>query len=380
MHFSSSAMVLLVGSCILVSVPALRGAEPGAPAPSYRARLLELGAVPADRISRGARKPSRNDIVHGWVNPRHAGSTHYVPPAVQKEFGLPKAPLSYDRYVSFLLIDEYKKNKSTDLHALMRFSLSEMHRHGIVIPVSQDIIRAYEAGVGLEEAAIRLLGRCRLSAKGALALFERAADARLIYLLPVPGKDEDYLRTLVAWSNKKDFPQHGRFLLKKKLAHADPKRFQPDLREFTLRSLPPVAGKGVPPSGSWWNRQAMYRELIRIGDRQCWDAINHALLHDPIVEVREQILFALQSVPDSPTKVMDTVLQMTEGRGTEAQAVTPCRGGYGYSHCLAGYLKWAESLPRLDKPTRAKIGKAAASLRRNRPLGALGTMGGRAER
>ncbi|MCX7048529.1 MAG: hypothetical protein NTX50_23970 [Candidatus Sumerlaeota bacterium] len=354
MKISPVRLIVLSALFFLSAVASSRGAEAETP---YRAWLLELGAVPEDRVPKKVRKPSKHDIVYGWVNPCHAASDYYVPKDVQKEFGIPKAPLTYDRYVSFLLVDDYKKNKSSDLYALMLFSLDQMWRRDIPIPTSSDLVRVYKAGIGLEEEAVRLLAKAPLPPDEALALFEQYADVRLISLLKVPVEDKRYVETVRAWSDKEDFNLYGRFLLKQLLAGALPQRFQADLRDFTLQKV-----SSVP---DWWQRLQMYMALRAIGDQKCWDAINGALLHDPVTETREQILLSLQEYPDSPTKIMDAVLKMTEGGGEKHYPVTPSRSLFGYEYRLAEYLKWANARPNLDDKTREKIQKGIDNLRRN---------------
>ncbi len=363
------ATVKMATLCIvLILDSSTPSAEPASDTP-YRSWLLELGAVPAEGGGRGL-KPSRNDIVHGWINPRHALRDRYVPVAVQKEYGLPKDALSYDRYVSFLCAEQYKKHKAPDLYAAMLFALEEMLRRNIPVRVSQDMIRVYEAGIGLEEQAIRLLARAKLTRDEALALFERFEDVRLICLLKPPEQDGPYVETLRAWSNKDGFGIHGRFLLKRLMAEAAPKRFKTDLRDFTIKNVTSVKdNRDSWHSSGWWKRLKMYQTLIEVGDERCWDAINRALLNDPITETRERILLVLRKHPHSVTHVMPAVLKMTEDDGTEHRAATPSRMMGGYEYNLAEYLKWARSLPNLNEATREKVKKAIENLRRNPLIG-----------
>jgi hypothetical protein len=326
---------------------------------------LELGSVPADRIPKGVIKPLWHGIVNGWVNPYCANSNYYVPQALQQEFGIPKSPLTYDRYVSFLLADEYKAHQSPDLYAAMLFALDEMARRNIPIPKTQDMIYVYQAGIGLEEEAIRLLAKSPLTPDDALALFEKFADVRLICLLKIPNNNARYLETIQAWSNKKDFDLYGRFLLKQLLTDASPQRFRDDLRNFTLEKVTSVTSSDASYRPDWWKRLAMYKALISIGDARCWEAINSGLLHDPVTETREQILVSLKKDPDSPRHVIDAVLMMTEGREGKHQSDTPCRMPAGYEYTLADYLQWANSLPHLEESTQEKIRKGMENLRRN---------------
>jgi hypothetical protein len=349
-------VAFILSSCALCAEPA-----PDSP---YRSWLLELGAVPLEDGSR-VRKPSINDVVHGWVNPRHALSKYYVPVEVQEEYGLPKDALSYERYVSFLRVDEYAKEKSPELYAAMLFSLEQMLCRNIPVRDSQDIIRVYEAGIGLEEQAVSLLERATLAREEALALFERFEDVRLIHLLTPPEQDGPYMETLQAWSNKDGFDVYGRFLFKRLLAEAAPRRFQTDLRDFVIQNVASVKEIHGGRRPGWWERLQMYRTLIAIGDEQSWDALNEGLVSDPITETREQILLALRKHPQSVSRVMDAVLTMTEDTRTGHTAVTPSRMAAGYEYDLAEYLKWARSVPNLNEATRDKIRKASENLRRN---------------
>jgi hypothetical protein len=264
-------------------------------------------------------------------------------------------------------VEQYKKWKTPELYAAMLFSLEEMLCRNIPVRDSRDMIRVYEAGIGLEEQAASLLTRAPLTRDEALALFERFRDFRLIRLLQPPEQEGPYMEALHAWSNNDGLDVYGRFLLKQLLAKKTPQRFQTDLRDFVIQNVIWVKEDHASLRPGWWKRLQMYKALIEIGDERCWDSVRRALLNDPITETREQILFALRKHPETVNHVMDTVLEMTRDTGTGHKAVTMSRMAQGYEHDLGEYLKWAHSLPDLKEATHEKIQRAADNLRR-KPL------------
>ncbi|MBW8016848.1 MAG: hypothetical protein FVQ82_11725 [Planctomycetes bacterium] len=353
-----TTIISLTVTVILLSVVATSYCS--APKEPYRDWLFELGAVPADQIPNLHRRSlvkawGASGVVHGWAYGR---LTDRLPSNLKKKYSLPKAPLTYERYASFLCVEDYKKNKSTDLYAAMHITLEELYYQRIQIPSSEKIVNIYKAQIGLERRVLQLLeARSPLSTNETLALYEQFADSELISLIKL--SDEKDIDSADALSDKEDFDLYSRFLLKKFLARKLPKRFNLELCDFTANQVASI--------NEHRHRIQMYRVLISFDEQQSWDTVNNALLHDPHEGMKEYVLSLwMEKENNSPVQIIDTVLQIAES-AKPSDIYRIDKYGLFFDRRLVAFLRWASLAGGLDVTTQQKVQKAFDNLIKNRP-------------
>ena len=164
----------------------------------YKATLYALGAVPVAELDRKwwgddagntlYFKGERVDV-NGWVASDRIRKGNFLTNAEKERAQLAKKkPLTFAQYVSLIDIEGYRKNKEPLQYAIMAIALDNMLMEGVKVENPDDIIKVYEAGIGLEERALRLL-KGRLNSERAMQLYQKHRDAHLLAVFPVPRPD-----------------------------------------------------------------------------------------------------------------------------------------------------------------------------------------------
>ena len=254
----------------------------------HKSTLYALGAVPVSELDRefwsdeaGQAVYSKGERVdvNGWLSPYWAQSGSFLTDAQKKRYGISKEPLTYAEYVSLLDVEGYRRTKHPLQYTIMVFVLENMLSECIEIENCDDMIRVYEAGIGLEERALPLLKGC-LNSDQAIQLYNKHEDARLLDVFPVPQPEqEDYiefLRTLAEREADTGWSALG-------LLYAmDKDTYKVAFRDFMIHRLRETDSLG--------KHVRMYRALAEIGDRESVQSLAASLLSDPVTEGREAIL------------------------------------------------------------------------------------------
>jgi hypothetical protein len=276
--------------------------------------------------------------------------------AEKAKYGIPKKPLSYEKYIGLLDIDTYKRTHDPKLFLVMRFTLGNMQSEDQLLK-RDDFLRVYEAQVGLEQWAVRA-AKSPLACEDAMRLLKAYSDERLFDLLPPPrATDKAYIAFLVEQANAEKWSIYSRQKVHKLLVAFDPKTYRPTYRQFLLAN--------VKTAKDGWERANLYDGLIEFKDEETLKATADGLLHDPVTECRESILSQLRQQGEVAS-VIDAVVAVVEGKGDPHGAVMPGRSANQWDDRLRDYLKWAKALKTLDKATAEKVDQAIAKLAEER--------------
>jgi hypothetical protein len=217
----------------------------------------------------------------------------------------------------------------------------------------EDILRVYEAKIGLEQFAVPLLSE-QLSSKDAIRLITTYGDERFFRILPKPQPtDKAYIAFLAQQAGAAKWPIHCRHDAFKLLFAVDEKTYRKPYREFLLSH--------VKTTEKWWERAGLYGSLIELKDDESLKAVREGLVLDPVTECRESILYHLKERGEV-TSAIDAVLAIANGQDDKHKAVTPSRGPEHWSNKLNEYLKWAKSQKGLDAETLQKVDEAIEKL------------------
>ena len=328
-------------------------------APKYEKMLYDLGAFPVAKLTQPYwtnghpgevySKGTRVDV-DGWLSPYWAPS--YLTEAEKVQYGIPKKLPSYEQCVAMLDIDTYKRTHDPMLFLVMRFTLESMRQNDMRVRIA-DILRVYEAKVGLEPFAVPLLWG-RWSNEDAMRLIGTYGDERLFDVLPKPQPtDKAYIAFLVEQAGAAKWPTHCRHDAFKLLFAVDEKTYRKPYREFLLSH--------VKTTENWWERADLYRGLTQLKDDESLRAVREGLVHDPVTECRESILYGLEERGEVASAI-DAILVIANGQDDKHAAVTPSRGPEQWSHRLNEYLQWAKSQKGLDVGTLKKVDEAIEKL------------------
>ncbi len=346
---------------IIVAVAIRSGwAEDKTVTSKYEKMLYDLGAFPVAKLTKSYwtnghpgkvyQKGHRIDV-DGWLPPLWA--PHYLTEDEKGQYQIPKRPLSYEQYVAMLDVGTYQRTHDPTLFLVMRFTLETMRINGVRAR-KEDVLRVYEAKIGLEEFAVRLL-EGQLSSEDAIRLVTTYGDEKLFAILPAPKRtDKAYILFLDEQANAAQWPIHCRQDAYKLLFAVDETTHRKPYREFLLGHVKMAKDR--------WERARLYGGLIQLKDEESMAAVREGLVHDPITECREIILYDLKKRGEV-TSAIDAILVIANEKDEKHHAVTVSRSRRQWSHHLNEYLKWATSQKGLDAQTLQKVDEATEKLK-----------------
>jgi hypothetical protein len=261
--------------------------------------------------------------------------------------------MRYEQYAAMLEIDTYKRTHDRLLLLVMRFALDSMATNNLHVK-KDDILRIYEARIGLEQQAIRLLDG-QLSIEDAMRMLRTYGDTNLFVIFPAPQpKDKAYIAFLNQQAGAAKWPIHCRQDAYRLLFALDERTYRAPFREFLLSHADTAT--------DWWERAKLYGALVQLKDEESLKAVRRGLVHDPITECREDILYDLRKEGEA-TSAIDAILVIADGHDEMHHAVTVSRMPGEWSYNLNEYLKWAKSHKGLDAITLRKVDEATEKLR-----------------
>jgi hypothetical protein len=319
----------------------------------YKVTLYALGAVQVSELDRkfwsdekgqAVRLKGERIDVNGWLSPYWAKSDSFLTDAEKQRYGIPKKPLTYAKYISLLDVDGYRKAKHPLQYAIMAFVLENMLTQGVEVEEPGDIVRVYEARVGLETRALKLL-KNRTTSVEAMRLYNKHGDTRLLDVFPVPKpQEEDYIRFLGALAEREP---DQRFHALSLLYAMDKVTYKTNFRDYMVLR--------IRKSDSWLERGRMYRALVEIGDQKSVESLADSLLKDPVTECREAIIRAALARNLWSKELVGSGIQLAQGLGGQHRTVTPSRMEGQWRHILREYLLWARDHNLCDAATRTAI-------------------------
>lgn len=295
------------------AVPAVSQKNPSV---SYEEILYELGAFPVSKLTKRYwnnghpgevfSKGEREDV-NGWLPPFWVRGNSYLTKSEKTRFGIPKAPLSYERYISFLEVETYQQTKDPLLFAIIQFTLEEFLYRKLEIKNPEDLLNVYHAKIGLDNLVLWTLEGRGLTGPMVANLYREYQDPLLFrYLLPPEPGQHDYQTFLEQLLADPKIDTMQRFTVITQLYQADKPTHLAGYKKFIFKNVTLVP--------DWLDRSQMYAALIGIGDRESVNAVNHALLNDPTAQVREFLLRELKR-QDQVVKYIDTIHLLSLGRG-----------------------------------------------------------------
>lgn len=333
------------------------------PSESYEEILYELGAFPVSKLTKPYwnnghpgqvySKGTREDV-HAWLRPFWVRTDSYLTKSEKTRLGIPKAPLSYERYVSILDVETYQQTKDPLLFAIIDFTLDELHWRKIKIKNPEDLLKVYHAKMGLDSKVLWLLKRRELIDGPMIAgLYRQYQDPLLFRFLvpPEPGQD-DYKAFLEELLVNPKLDAMQRFAVFTQLYQADKPTHLAGYKKFIFKSVAQLPG--------WFDRCDMYAALVSIGDPESVKAVNHALLNDPTAQVREFLLHELKR-QDQVVEYIDTIHLLSLGRGQKCKVELYFNMPVLQSDeniladSLKTYLNWAKEKQTLIPKTKQKI-------------------------
>ncbi|WP_417394082.1 hypothetical protein [Gimesia chilikensis] len=285
------------------------------PTESYEAILYELGAIPVSKLTKPYwnngepgevfSKGTREDV-HGWLSPYLVRRFSYLTGSERQSYGIPKPPLSYERYVALLDVETYQKTKDPLLFAIIEFTLDELLRRKLEINNPDDILQVYHARMGLEDLVLWTLKGRGLTGPMVADLYRQYQDDRLLdYLVPPEAGQDAYKAFLEQLLTDSKIELDQRFVVYTQLYESDHAACLAGYKAFILSNVEQVP--------HWRDRYAMYEALIRIGDEECVAAVDQALLNDPTAQTRESLLRELQE-QSQVVEYLDTIHLLALGK------------------------------------------------------------------
>jgi hypothetical protein len=327
----------------------------------FKRILFSLGAIPVLELDkkfwRDVETPAvylkgQRIDVNGWLSPYWAKTSIFLSDEEKEKYGIPKKPLTYTEYVSLLAVDEYETTKDPMQFAIMTFVLENMLLEEIEIQNPNDIVKVYEASIGLENLALQLL-RNRLSSEEIIRLYSKRKDSNLLELLPVPRLEEEgYIKFLEDVAEVE--PVSGWQTLSK-LNKMNPQKYGSKLRDFIISR--------IRQSESFGERKKLYRTLAEIGDEKSLEVLATYLLDDPVTECREAILKAAIKYNLCSKGVVGSAVKLAKGIGAKHEPVTPSRRQNQWRQHLREYLTWVKNNNSCDTILRTDAEVALRLLR-----------------
>ncbi|QDT45722.1 hypothetical protein Pan241w_58500 [Gimesia alba] len=333
------------------------------PSESYEEILYELGAFPVSKLTKRYwnnghpgevfSKGKREDV-HGWLPPFWVRTDSYLTQSEKTHFGIPKAPLSYERYISFLDVETYQQTEDPLLFAIIQFTLDELHRRKIKIKNPEDLLKVYHAKMGLDNKVLWLLKRRELIDGPMIAVLYRQYQDPLLFRFLVPPEQgqDDYKAFLEELLVNPKLDTMQSFAVFTQLYQVDKPTHLAGYKNFIFKNVAQVP--------DWLDRSQMYAALIGIGDRESVNAVNHALLNDPTAQVREFLLRELKR-QDQVVKYIDTIHLLSQRKGQKCvREIVPNGPGFHpdeniLADSLKTYLNWAKEKQNLSPKAKQKI-------------------------
>ena len=357
------ALSLLGFACSAASAPAADNSAlaqtPTASTQPYEKLLYDLGAFPVSRLTQPYwtngnpgkvySKGNRVDV-DGWLPPNQAA--FYLTDAEKAQYAIPAKPLRYEQYIAMLDIDKCKQTHDPQLFLVMRFALESLGDHQVPVKKA-DILRVYEAQIGLEEYAAPFLAG-QISSADAIRLIGAYADEKLFQVLPKPEpNDKVYIAFLSEQAQAGKWSIWSRQECYELLLALDDKTYRAPYRTFLLGN--------VKTAHDWRARAILYDALVRMKDQDSLNAVCDGLVHDPITECRESILSEAKEQGEV-TSIIDAILVIANGQDAPHHPVTPSRMLGQWRYNLNRYLQWAATQKQLDAATLKKVDDALAKL------------------
>lgn len=321
-----------------------------------------MGAVPISKIDRSFWsdetgkalyvKGNRIDI-NGWLSPYWARKGNFLKNGEKERYGSPRKPMAYKDYISLFNIDEYTKTNDPLQYAVMAFALEDMLMKGVKIKNCSDIIKIYEANIGLEDRALPLLKEC-VNSDQAMELYNKYHDARLLDIFPLPRPNEDrYIQFLHTLIEKEPNKGWSIFYI---LYNMDRVKYSELFRDFVISHAHDISNPH--------DRIGAYHALIEIGDDISLKFLAASLLSDPVTECREAIVNTALTKKLCSKELIQGIAQLAKGYGDQHTPITPSRMVDQWHHILREYLIWAKDNDLCDLNTRTNAKRAFELLMR----------------
>jgi hypothetical protein len=335
-------------------------------AEACEAMLYELGAYPVSRLTREYPHDDSPEVVYGqptrvdvdgWLPPKAVRSAKYLTYQEKRAQGIPKPPLSYERYIEIMDTDAYQRTKDPRLFLVIKLALQEFRDREIVIKNPEDILKIYHARMGLDAEVLSLF-KSRYTPGAVFArLYQRHQDPLVFrFLPPVERGQAEYRQFLEQQLKDPQLKVKDRFFVYRRLYQADPQKHLAGYKAFI--------GEQIAQLPDWRDRTKMNSALSAIGDAESIEIMNRSLLNDPVAEVREWVLVVewMDRKRVHPA-VVDTLLQIAEGKGKPCRHVLPAcykipEQGTELGPFLYDWLDWAREQPNLEQETKQKIERA----------------------
>ncbi|MCA9015036.1 MAG: hypothetical protein KDA77_06855 [Planctomycetaceae bacterium] len=342
----------------------------------YEAMLYELGAFPVNKLRskyRDPRHPGRVAFtgpwridLQGWLYPEVVRTKGYLNEAEKKRYGIPKAPLSYQRYLSFIDIETYQQTKDPLLYNVIQFTFEELRDRKVKSEQPGDILKVYHPSEEWDFYFQLLLKNEQLSGPEVASLYRQHQVPLLLRCVTPPetGQDE-YITFLEDISSDELLEACYRLDAYSQLYQLDKQKYCSDYKQFLIKNH-------FQPS-EWADRCRMNQTLLEIGDQDCVRAIKQSLLNDPSTEVRISIFDYLREhgIVD---EYLDTLQLLAEGKGKECSVDGRfvnrpglAVGETEFSLALKGQLNWAGQQKNLSKAAQEKIQNSLHTLRTGKP-------------
>ncbi|TET37681.1 MAG: hypothetical protein E3J72_04740 [Planctomycetota bacterium] len=263
---------------------------------------------------------------------------------------------------SFQIPEGYRAHRNHLLHAVIDFTLDGLYWEKIPIKDPEDIIKVYEADLGINKGYFPRLLKGRVSTSRLIELHDRYRDSILVDLFPVPEHDDKkyitFLNTCAADSSLEIF---DKFKMLKLLFQFDRKTYTGKYRDFIIENV----DTGV----EWVNRRTIYGVLFKIGDEKSIKKLNQALLSDPISQCRGWIM---EGIEDHKllNKFIDSILDI-EGKSKPhdlAPVMSMCLTGMMSLNSETIRMSDLEDYLRLDYINDSTRGKIQAELDKLRKI------------
>ncbi|QDV21475.1 hypothetical protein Pan153_61630 [Gimesia panareensis] len=341
-------------------------------AEACEAMLYELGAYPVSKLTReypygdtsgvvyGV--PNRVDV-NGWLPPQAVRSAKYLTYQEKRTQGIPKPPLSYERYIEIMDTDAYQRTKDPMLFLVIRLALQEFRDREIEIKNPEDLLKIYHARMGLDAEVLSLF-KSR-SAPGVVfaRLYQRHQDPLIFrFLPPVERGQAEYRQFLEQQVDNPQLKVKDRFYVYQHLYQADKQQHGDGYQAFLISN--------VEQMDAWLDRSQMIQALLEIGSEESIRVVKRCLLNDPVLEVRKAILRKLKA-QGRIEEFLDTLLQLSNGQCKPCQsvAINPVRITQKetvMTYPLRAWLEWAEAQPNLQPDTKWKVDRALENLTNER--------------
>ncbi|QDV21472.1 hypothetical protein Pan153_61600 [Gimesia panareensis] len=265
----------------------------------YEAMLYELGAFPVRRLRSvyqdprnpghvNSRGPYRIEF-NGWLYPDVVRRNGYLNESEKERYGIPKAALPFERYLSFLDIETYEQTKDPLLEIVIQFTFDELYDRNVKSEHPGDLLKAYYPSEKWDFYFLRQLKKEPFSGPVAARLYQRyRARVVLRFLTPPESGQDEYLESLKRLLTEPGLNASYRHVVFSLLYQWDQEQYRAEYRKFLIQS--------TEQAPEWQDRSRMNRALLEFGGEDCFAVVRRSLVNDPIYEVRTGILDDLQKL------------------------------------------------------------------------------------